>query len=315
MTRARDRLYIAGFEGRKGRSAGCWYDCIADALDSKMTSFAYLDGLTVKRLEAHQSEPSNNDESAPVGLHTAQPLPDFAKHRAPAEPQLTVPLSPSRLEPYAPDAEGEPILNHDTHPGDTRDRPSPTLLVAGHRFLRGTLTHALLEHLPALPEELRAAAAAAFVEKRGIDLPKRVRTSIIKETLAILTRPDFKDLFSVTSRAEVPIAATLPRPQGKGPALKLSGQIDRLAITEGEVLIVDYKTNRPPPLEAESVAPAYLYQLAAYVLALGEIYPGKQVRAALLWTDGPRLMEIPAATLQDYVRRLWDLDSARLDAS
>ena len=111
------------------------------------------------------------------------------------------------------------------------------------------------------------------------------------------------------------VAATLARPSGQGPALKLSGQIDRLALTDREVLIVDYKTNRPPPLKLEGVVPAYLFQLAAYVLALGEIYPAKKVRAVLLWTDGPRLMEIPAATLQAYIRQLWDLDPSSLDAS
>ena len=82
-----------------------------------------------------------------------------------------------------------------------------------------------------------------------------------------------------------------------------------------EVLIIDYKTNRPPPMRAGDVAEAYLFQLAAYVLALGEIYPGKRVRAALLWTDGPRLMEIPNTTIQGFIRRLWDLNPGSLDAS
>ncbi len=315
MTRARDRLYIAGFEGRQGRSAGCWYDCIKDALDARMTASAYPDGFAVKRLEAAQSEPVEQEKSTPAGMLAPEPLPDFAKRRAPTEPQLTVPLSPSRLEPYAPDAEGEPIVTHEAAPGEVRDRPSPSHLASGNRFLQGTLTHALLEHLPSLPEHLRGGAATAFVEKRGAGLTKKARKSIVKETLAILTRPEFTDLFSVASRAEVPIAATLPRQSGKGPALKLSGQIDRLAVTASEVFIVDYKTNRPPPLNPENVAPAYLYQLAAYVLALQEIYPGKRVRAALLWTDGPRLMQIPEATIRDYVSRLWDLDCATLDAT
>ena len=84
---------------------------------------------------------------------------------------------------------------------------------------------------------------------------------------------------------------------------------------EREVLIIDYKTNRPPPNRVEAVAPAYLYQLAAYVLALSEIYPGKKVRAALLWTDGPNLMEVPSPVIQTYIRQLWDLDPASLDAS
>ena len=59
------------------------------------------------------------------------------------------------------------------------------------------------------------------------------------------------------------------------------------------MLIVDYKTNRPPPDDAAQVAEAYLLQLAAYRLAVARIFPSCRVRAAILWTDGPRIMEIP----------------------
>ena len=64
-----------------------------------------------------------------------------------------------------------------------------------------------------------------------------------------------------------------------------------------------------------AVAPAYLYQLAAYALALHEIYPSRRLRAALLWTDGPRLMEIPDEILRDYGVRLWKLDVTSLDVA
>ncbi|HML27747.1 MAG TPA: PD-(D/E)XK nuclease family protein, partial [Hyphomicrobium sp.] len=138
--------------------------------------------------------------------------------------------------------------------------------------------------------------------------------SIVKETLAVLRDPSFSPLFGPQSVAEAPLAAVIPRPSGTGPALDLSGQIDRIAITANEVLIVDYKTNRPPPAEVHQVADAYLYQLAAYHLSLAEIYPGKTIRAALLWTDGPRLMEIPSDVLDGYTARLWDLDLGSLDA-
>ena len=313
MTRARDRLYVAGFEGRKGRAAGCWYDLVEESLSPLLVK-AQTAGQDVRRLETAQTAEPEAKSTASALRHQPVPLPVFALKRAASEPQLTVPLSPSRLEPYAPDADGEPVYKQDKGPGDSYDRPSPLKLADGHRFLRGTLTHALLEHLPTLPESKRHDAALAFVAKRGGGLSQAARASIVTETLAVLGSKTFTHVFSSESRAEVAIAATLPRPSGHGPALKLSGQIDRLAVTGAEVLIVDYKTNRPPPLDPESVAAAYLFQLAAYALALGEIYPGKRVRAALLWTDGPRLMEIPQATLQGYIRKLWDLDPATLDA-
>ena len=80
-------------------------------------------------------------------------------------------------------------------------------------------------------------------------------------------------------------------------AVGLEGQIDRLVVLNRELLILDYKTNRPPPLTLQEVAPAYIAQLAAYRLALRRLFPGYALRAALLWTDGPRLMEIPSTSL------------------
>jgi len=313
MTRARDRLYVAGFEGRKRRAEGCWYDLIADALGPLLTA-CDTGGVVVRRMEAPQAADVEVQKETALADHPAIARPGFALKRAPAEPQLAIPLAPSRLEPYAPDAEGEPAYRRQMAPGDSFDRPSPLHLAQEGRFLRGTLTHALLEHLPQIPHEKRQTVAHAFVERRGAGLSDAGRASIVKEALAVLVDPAFAPIFGPDSRAEVSIAATLPRPTGAGPALKLNGQIDRLAVLEREVLVVDYKTNRPAPIRLEGVAPAYLFQLAAYVLALGEIYPGKKVRAGLLWTDGPRLMEVPGGVIQTYIRQLWDLDLASLDA-
>ncbi len=80
------------------------------------------------------------------------------------------------------------------------------------------------------------------------------------------------------------------------------------------IWIVDYKTNRPPPVDPEQVAEAYLLQLAAYRLAVGRIFPGTHVRAAILWTDGPRIMEIRPEVLDAQQQRLWRLEAASLDA-
>ncbi len=316
MTRARDRLYIAGFEGKNGRASGCWYDLISDALTPQLEKTAAADGTDVWRSQSAQTAANEKPKASHAAAQASQALPAFAERRAAVEPQLSVPLAPSRLEPYAPDNEGEPIVQ----PRDARDPaadrglPSPATLAADYRFLRGTISHALLQYLPEIAEGDRKSAATAFVAKRGSVLTSKARLSIVRETLAILNAPEFTALFNAGSRAEVPISAILPRPGGKGPSLRLTGQIDRLMVTDNEVMIVDYKTNRPPPQELQGVAPAYLYQLAAYALALAEIYPGRRLRAALLWTDGPRLMEIPEIILRDYGDRLWKLDTATLDA-
>jgi ATP-dependent helicase/nuclease subunit A len=63
------------------------------------------------------------------------------------------------------------------------------------------------------------------------------------------------------------------------------------------ILVVDYKSNRPPPRRVEDVPAIYLRQLAAYRALLNGVYPGRVVTCALLWTDGPLWMEIPAELL------------------
>lgn len=313
MTRARDRLYISGFEGKRGRAQDCWYNLITDMLASDSCRVDLGDQRMGWRIVSEQKAETEKPKVDHARAEAAAELPDFARRRAPHEPQLTVPLAPSRLEPYAPDAEGEPLPAPSSDPAGTSDHVSPLTSSETNRFLRGTLTHALLQHLPSLPAEIRAGAAQAFVDKRGAQLRAQTRNSIVKETLAILSTKDFAPLFGPNSRAEVAISAIIPRPRGSGPALRLSGQIDRLCVTDQSVLIVDYKTNRPPPQNITNVANAYLYQLAAYVLALGEIYPEMPVRAALLWTDGPRLMEIPKLVIDDAIKRLWNLELASLD--
>ncbi len=318
MTRARDRLYIAGFEGKNGKSAGCWYELISEALGTTLSEAAGHDGGKVlRRHEAQTAAPKAREGAQRQGTAVAS-LPRWATSPAPREPALSIPLAPSRLEAYAPDESGEPIPTTPSRQRPPNEEPPalpPAAQSTDHRFLRGTLTHALLQHLPTLPASGWPKAAAGYLEARGSTLPAVARKRVAAETLAILQSPAFAPLFGPQSRAEVPIVALIPNPKRKGPPLKLIGQLDRLVDLGDEVLIVDYKTNRPPPTKVEQVAGAYLFQLAAYRLALREIYAGRKIKTALLWTDGPRIMPIPDATLDEYTARLWDLDVSHLDAS
>ena len=75
-------------------------------------------------------------------------------------------------------------------------------------------------------------------------------------------------------------------------------------MTASEVLIVDYKTNRPAPSRLEEVPQAYVTQLALYRALLQPLYPGQTVRAALLFTEAPLLITVPAAAMDDALVRL-----------
>jgi ATP-dependent helicase/nuclease subunit A len=90
----------------------------------------------------------------------------------------------------------------------------------------------------------------------------------------------------------------------------VAGLVDRLALTTEAVLIADYKTNRGPPRDiAETIQhhAGYVAQLALYREILRKIYPGRMVRAALVWTESLELQEIPANNLDSALQRLTSL--------
>ncbi len=317
LTRPRDRLYIAGFEGAKGREKGCWYDLIEAGLAGLLSEAKDADGRRIQRTGSTQTAPHETPRHAALAVIQPQALPEWALRPAPREPGLVIPLAPSRLAPLEMDFEGDPIerSRDEARANSLEDPPplSPAAQADGNRFLRGTLTHALLEHLPALDPATWETAAQHFVAVRGADLEARTRASIVTETIGVLRDRRFAPIFGPDSRAEVPLVAEIPAPGGKGHTLRVTGQIDRLVVLDHEVLIVDYKTNRPPPRLVDAVPQAYLLQLAAYRLAVSRIFGGRPVRAALLWTDGPQLMPIPDGMLDAAQHRLFTLDRGSLD--
>jgi ATP-dependent helicase/nuclease subunit A len=103
----------------------------------------------------------------------------------------------------------------------------------------------------------------------------------------------------------VPIVGRIERP-GRTP-LSVSGQIDRLIIGADTILIADYKTSHAPPRELAEVPPAYRQQLALYRAVLARLYPQRRLRAALIWTETPEIMEIPAEILDAEMTRIISL--------
>jgi len=287
MTRARDRLYIAGYKGGRDAPKSCWHRLLEAGLEDLLTPATDGLGLPVKRYEEPGDEKAHAREEGREGVIAARELPEWARRNAPEERPAAMPLTPSSIP-----GEGEEDKSlAEQDPAPPLDRPDPS------RFLRGNIIHALLQYLPDVAAEQWQEKARGFVASQGRDLDETRREEIVAETLAVLEREEFSPLFAPGSQAEVPIVARFET-QAHGP-VELNGIVDRLVVRDDEVLIVDYKTNRPPPQKADEVAPLYIRQLAAYRAALSRVFPGKPVRAALLWTDGPHLMPIDAERLDD----------------
>jgi len=311
MTRARDRVYVAGFEGKSGIAKGSWYETIEAGLDDCLIEVRDETGARIRRLESQQTEPHEKADLTAAQATASAPLPPWALTPAPKEPVLTVPLAPSRIETTEITDDGEATSLQDrrdaTLPPLEPASPSPLYLARDDRLLRGTVTHALLEHLPGIAADKRLITARRFVEAQGPNLPTSVHDDIVAEAIGILEDSRFGAAFGSNARAEVAIVANVAHPTGDGPTLRVNGQIDRLVRKQDTLLIVDYKSNRRPPQTPQEVADAYLLQLAAYRIAVQQIYPGETVDAAFLWTDGPSLMPVPSALLDVFTPKLWEI--------
>jgi ATP-dependent helicase/nuclease subunit A len=172
--------------------------------------------------------------------------------------------------------------------------PSRSVSVSKKGLVRGALMHRLLQSLPDISVERRREASQQYFARRATDFSAAECEEMVEQACGVLENPGFAQLFGENSRAEVSMVGRL---QVNGRTVAVSGQVDRLAIAGDAVLIGDYKTDRPAPGHLDDVPEAYVRQLGLYRAVLRQLYPGKTVRAALLWTDGPDLMEIPAAAL------------------
>jgi ATP-dependent helicase/nuclease subunit A len=283
MTRAADRLIVGGCLPGNMNSVrkSSWYDLIVKGLGNS--------GLQLQEIEtprgAVKRYSRQGEDAAPTG-----PLP-LATPAAPAE-------LPSWLLTAAPrESPAEGLLRpsdpsgHETH----RARTGESIQERARALQRGSLVHRLLQSLPEIVPERRSSAAKAYLARNAAGWTEADRDALASGVLALIGDSRFAPVFGPGSRAEVSIAGRLDRP--RRPPAPVSGQIDRLVVTPGEVLIVDFKTNHAPP-NAEAEAPSgYVRQLALYRAVLRKIYPQRPVRAALLWTETAELMEISTPAL------------------
>ncbi len=281
MTRARDRLYVAGYRGINPPPPDCWYELACEALLPEAKAAAHADGGPVWRIEGKQKRKPEPEMAATPSLPPERP--DWTRRDAGAEPRPSRPLAPSRLPPEGM-AEPAPV--------------SPRAGDATRRFQRGSLIHRLLETLPDMAPDARAGAAKRYLALPAHGLDADERTEIEDAVFRVLNDEKFAGVFAPGSRAEAPIAGMI---DFGGTPFPVTGQIDRLCVTSDAVMIIDYKTNRPPPTTPADVAPAYVAQMAAYRAVLARIFPDRKVRCALLWTEGPALMELPARMLENVL--------------
>jgi ATP-dependent helicase/nuclease subunit A len=265
LTRAEERLVIAGLQPKVNggvRPENSWHLRVERALVS-LGAQQGEDG--VLRYQGSVPAGSVKPKPSPTALSGPQ-VPAWAKAAAPREARPPQPLAPSAI--------GE----------DNEAAPPPS---EGQRAAaeRGTLIHHLLERLAPVAADERHATALRWLERSAGVADAAVRKEIADTVCCVLSDPRFSALFGEGSLAEAPLAATLP--DGR----VVAGTVDRLLVEANSVSVIDFKTGRVPESDG-AIPPSHRAQMSAYSEALRVIFPGREVRAVLLYTSGPRLFEL-----------------------
>lgn len=277
MTRAEELLVVAGVTKKEDRSLPelCWHAAVDGVMEAM--GLGWQDAgprWGQKRVHAVNAKAWARRREKPAAAAAAASIPGWATKPAPEEARPPRPLAPSAL--------GE---------DDVALPPQGGARAAAVE--RGLLLHALFERLPPVAPARRRAAAAHWLRAQAAALDEAARAAMIDEVLGVLDDPAHAALFGPGSLAEVPLSAVVD-------GLVVAGIVDRLLVTGDAVTVVDYKTGRHVPTSAAEVQPAYLRQMAAYRDALGTIFPGRRVEAALLYTAAARLIRLGDALLDAH---------------
>ena len=265
LTRAAERLVIAGAKPKRDVPEGSWHRQSAQAM-------ARLGAVPVE-VEGWGSALVWESEGRSVAMRGVgkKPLlplqiPEWLRRPAPVEARPPRPLAPSQI------AEDQ----------DAAIPPSPAMREAARR---GTLLHSLFERLPGVAPKDRHDLALRWLERAGVE-QEAARREIADSACSLIGDPAFAGLFGEDSLAEAPIAATLA--DGR----VVAGTVDRLCIGKDLVRVIDFKTGRSVPSREADIPPAHRAQMDAYAAALAVIFPGRRIEASLLYTSGPKLITL-----------------------
>ncbi len=263
LTRAEECLCICGYKGKNNPNEKSWYCLCKDAF-SEMAKRGELDCLVYDVEQEIEPESENFDDKTEKNTI----LPNWIYKYPEFETELMKPLRPSHQD-EAMDAVMSPLKSCDNN----------------RLFERGKIIHKLLQFLPMTEKIKRTDLAKDFLEKHAKNFDETERHKILNEVIGLLNDDRFVSLFGEDSVAEVAL-------MGQVGDRIVCGQVDRLVVDEDKVMIVDYKTNRPPAKKIEDAPSAYVKQMKAYKMVVEKIYENRKVETYILWTNTATMMQI-----------------------
>ncbi|MBB4075908.1 ATP-dependent helicase/nuclease subunit A [Bartonella fuyuanensis] len=292
MTRAEDRLFICGYKSQK-TSSQTWLQLVKRALEPHVVAVkGPAEDITAWRYcITAPSSGSINQKTSSAEYQTLPPLPAFFFHKIPAEPVLPKPLKPSVA---SLSIEVDTEFSSDSKQLTTSPVLGETNINRTFSIEYGNFIHRLLQYLPDFPPKQRRDYARSYLNIKASHWYENQKEDALHHIWKILDHVDLKPLFSEHSRAEVSLMGII-KIHGKEQAI--SGQIDRLSITQNSIIFADFKTGIPPENEA-AIASHHWLQMALYRKLLQAIHPGKDVQALLIYSKEAKVFKLPPEKLE-----------------
>ena len=256
MTRARDELYVCGSSNAKlkdglqpGAKEDSWWHQIADAI---------TEATEIKNLRSI-AQP-DGDVIYRLGADPVSIPETIAESIMPLQlPEWAKALPPRRAPIQKPVAAAV----------------SQVFDLAAARH--GIAIHRWLEKIGDLPKVRQRQLGLQRAAKLGID------DATAEKLLALFDQSGLDVFFGPDSQAEVSIHSRSADAGGIS-----MGRIDRLVIEPDSILLLDFKSGHQPAGKLPPDHP-YLQQMQHYGNALTDAYPGRKLKAALLWTQNAEL--------------------------
>lgn len=295
MTRAEDQLIVCGFGSSKSKADSIgWVNMVTAGLVTSehliRTDHKHFSGEIFVWQTGTKPTPVPKEEVATPKAFEALPV----KFSTPLPP---VPLVPRPLSPSGASL----VIEPQTSPNGASPVISAEEALPNDAILRGQITHKLLESLPDLPPDKWPLAAMRYTEKAAPDWPETRRRRIVEEALAVLRDPRFASAFAPGSRAEVSVTGHV---RIRGENRMVCGKIDRIAVENERVLLLDFKTDFASPQTAAGIPASYLAQMALYRAIIEPLYDTKTVECALLYTSSVNLIPLPSERMDEALEAL-----------
>jgi ATP-dependent helicase/nuclease subunit A len=262
ITRAKQLLYVSGCLAARGPYLD-WHTPVLQALRALHGVADEDAGDTEHLVYSHRNLNSWTDtDSAMAADHAADETPDIDP-RLFGDIQLNRPaeilIAPSKT-----------VQAHDIIDGDEDGQ------------IRGLAMHRCLELLTRKQAFSIQAIRQSLCEDLQLAPTEPLIDDCLQEAQRLIGDPTLAHIFTPAEHVRVynecPIHFQLDQQL-------VYGVIDRLLLSEQEALIIDYKSHsQARPDNVAQLAAAYQQQMALYAAGISKAWPGKQVKAALLFT-------------------------------